>query len=288
MADEALKKMLADIGLSGIETDIYIILFQHPGLTGYRIAAHISKPVANTYKALNHLENKGLVVCSESTGTKEYSAIDFSEYMDRLESEMRQKREKILSRLKEMKVVQKNFGSFNLTDKTQVYERAKTMINTAKDVLLADIFPIPFAELKPALEAKEKDKSVDMRIKLYQEEDLECRNLTIAFNGDVIIDGWIGNWLIICKDSEEILIVSFSKDSDQLMHAVWSTDPFLCFAVYNGMVNEFMLIDLLNYHHRNKVFDSDTINKIWKNYHSVFDYETEVGNRIMKTVFGHQ
>ncbi len=288
MQDDILKKLLTESGLSGIETDIYITLFQQPGLTGYKIAGQISKPVANTYKALNHLEAKGLVVYSEASGTKEYSAIDFSEYSDRLENEFTRKKELIIKRLKNLRVEQKNFGSYNLTGKNQVYEKARALISSARDVLLVDIFPIPCEELKDSLKEKGKDKALDFRVKFYEEETLEGPRTTAAFNGAEIIEGWIGNWLIICKDSEEVLIACFSRESDQLLHAVWTTDPFLCFTIYNGMVNEFMLIDILNQQHHNKRIDSETIGRIHKHYKSVFDFETEVGNRIMKNVFGHK
>ena len=285
MKDHNLKQILIELGLSSIESDIYIVLFQQSGLTGYKIASLISKPVANTYKALNHLVTKGLVVFSEADGSKAYSAIDFNEYTDRLENEFQHKKNTAMKRLRGLKVVSKNFGSFNLSEKAQVYEKAKSLIKSAAEILLIDIFPIPLKELKQVLEEKDKDDRVDCRIKIYSDEDLECRNKTVSYNGEEIVRDWIGNWLIICKDSQEVLIASFSKDSDELMHAIWSTDPFICFTIYNGMANEFMLIDILSHQHKYNSIDSKTIGQIGNRYENIFSFEVDTGNKIMKNVF---
>lgn len=288
MKEAKLKKLLGELGLSSIETEAYLVLVQQPGLTGYKIAGLISKPVANTYTALNHLESKGLVVYSEAGGTKAYTAIDFHEYTDRLESELKEKKEAIIEELKSLRVIQKDFGSYNLSDRNQVYERGRSLIKSAEDVLLIDIFPLPFRELKETIEKKALDEKIEMKVKLYEDEALECPNKIVAYNGKKIVDSWIGNWLIICKDTTEVLIASFSKESDKLLHAIWSTDPFICFIVYNGLANEFELIEILNHQHRHKNIDSDIIERISNCYQTVYNYEMVAGNRIMRDVFGEK
>lgn len=277
--------MLNELGLNNSEAEIYLTLLLKPNLTGYKIAREISKPVANTYKGLNQLANKGLVVFSESDGVRLYSVLDINEYMDRMENELKQKRDKVVSALKKVEVKNKEFGNYNLSDDNQVYEKAKTLIVKSTDVLLIDCFPIPFEHLKETIEKKQTESNLNIRLKLYTDSHSPCKKTTVAYNGNQIIEEWIGHWLIICKDSEETLIASFSKQEGKLMHAVWSTDPFICFIIYNGLVNEFMLIDILNIVHRNKEIHTKELNDIHRQYKSLYDYEVNAGNKIMQTVF---
>lgn len=284
MSLESLKDMLKDIGLNNLESEIYLTLVQMPGITGYKVASLISKAVANTYKALNQLENKGLVVCSESDGSKAYSAIQIDEYLDRLENEFAEKRKNILIKMNEIKVKQTSFGNYYLTDKNQVFERAKMMINTANVALLIDVFPYPFSEIKTTIEQKSLDKKINLHLKLYNHDEINCVNVIHAFNGERVIQELHGSWLIICKDSSESLICVFNRETNELLHAVWSTDPFLCLTLFNGLANEFMLIDILAklyQDNKNKNLLEETNNK----YQQVFDFESVIANKFVKELF---
>jgi len=55
-------KALADLGFTNLEAEIYAFLLQESPATGYRIAQAIGKPAANTYKAIQSLEQKGAVI----------------------------------------------------------------------------------------------------------------------------------------------------------------------------------------------------------------------------------
>lgn len=282
---DQIKDLLKDIGMNNLETDIYVALLQKPGMTGYKIAGAISKPVANTYKALSQLENKGLVVCSESDGNKSYSTIDISEYMDRLEHEFRNKREKIVNEIKQLSIPERNFGSYNLTDKQQVIERAKSIIISTKDVLMIDSFPLPYEALKDTIAQKENVNDSDIRLKLYHQTEQICKHTLFSYSGDLHLEAWIGQWLTICKDSDEVLVACFNSESDDLIHAIWTTDPLICFSVFNGMVNEYMLIEILNQVYEKQNTNCEQIKIIHKNYVPLFDYEGVIGNKIMKTFF---
>lgn len=285
MSIEILKDMLKDIGLNNLESEIYITLVQMPGITGYKIAGLISKAIANTYKALNQLENKGLVVCSESDGSKAYSAIQIDEYLDRLEYEFSEKRKNIVLKMNEIKTKQTSFGNYNLTDKNQVFERAKTMINNAKNVLLVDVFPKPYDQIKISIDKRIEDKGLDIRLKLYNQDNSDCKNVINAFNGEEIVNESDGSWLIVCRDSVESLICVFNKDTDELIHAVWSTDPFLCLTLYNGLANEFMLIEVIAKSYQIPDMYNNFIKDIHLSYNRLFSYESVIINKIIKDLF---
>jgi len=285
MTQNAIRDMLREFGLNNLEAEIYLVLVQHPGITGYKIAGILSKPVANTYKALNQLEGKGLIVCNEADGNKSFSAIKVEEYFDKLETDFKEKRKKIVEQINDITIPQKNFGNFNLTDLKQTYERAKHMIDSTREFILIDAFPIPYEILKESISTKNLRKDADIRLKLYHETEPVCDNIINSYNGEYIVNNWVGHWLCICRDGSESLIAAFSRDSQELIHAIWTTDPFICFTVYNGMLNEFMLIDILNNTYRGRNISCEEIAKINSCYNPLFVHEMNLGNRMFEILF---
>ena len=63
-------QLLSSFGFSDLEANAYINLLQEPGITGYRVAKNLGKPVANTYKALDSLIKKGLIIAEENDKNK--------------------------------------------------------------------------------------------------------------------------------------------------------------------------------------------------------------------------
>jgi len=230
-AEEILNELLKEVGMNNLEAEIYLTLLQKPGLTGYKIAGEISKPAANTYKALNQLETKGLVVYTETDSNKTYSVIDINEYMDKIANSFESKRKMINEQIKHLKTPQRNFGNFNLTDKALVIEKAKNLILNAEKILTVDIFPIPYNLLKESIQKKESEESAKIYLKLYHQTEQICKHTIDSYRGDDHIESWTGQWLILCRDGVESLIACFKRETEELIHAVWSTDPFISFCI---------------------------------------------------------
>ena len=268
-----------ELGLSHLEATVYMCLYRQPHTTGYKIAQTISKPVANTYKALQKLEKKGLIACSEYENTKLYDPIDLEEYLQRLESDLHQKKENLLNELKKIKKPEKSFSSFILNDLDQVYEKAKFMIAKSEETLLLDVFPTPF---KAVNDKYQKCKAKEKKIKIYHNPEENLENAIISFNKDFQMETWKAQWLIVSKDAEESLVAAVSHDGNQLFHAIWSTDPFLSFILYNGLANEFMLIEILNRSNEMKLETKNEIENIHKKYTKLFDFELKAGNKILQ------
>src|SRR5689334_12400249 len=56
---------LQSLDFSELEAAIYTFLLQESPATGYKIAHAIGKPVANTYKGISALQDKGAVLIDE-------------------------------------------------------------------------------------------------------------------------------------------------------------------------------------------------------------------------------
>ncbi len=84
-------KALADLGFTHLEAEIYAFLLQESPATGYRIAQAIGKPAANTYKAIQTLEQKGAVIVEDGT-SRMCRAISSEELLSQLSRDFESKR----------------------------------------------------------------------------------------------------------------------------------------------------------------------------------------------------
>src|SRR5580658_1612581 len=89
---------LADLGFTNLEAEIYAFLLQESPATGYRIAQAIGKPAANTYKAIQTLEQKGAVIV-EDGASRMCRAVSSDELLSRLTREFESKRISALTSL---------------------------------------------------------------------------------------------------------------------------------------------------------------------------------------------
>src|SRR3954447_5665376 len=93
---------LAVLGLTDLEAEVYCYLVEHSPATPYRIARDLGKPVANTYKAVQTLERKSLVVIDE-TKTRLCRAIEPNDVIKRFQDGFAQKLENAAQALSSLK-----------------------------------------------------------------------------------------------------------------------------------------------------------------------------------------
>ena len=93
--NERMLNLLTDIGFSNLEATIYITLLKEPGVTGYRVAKILGKPVPNTYKALDSLKKKGAVIADETSKSLQFTPLPIEEYLDQLEYSFKTRRKEI-------------------------------------------------------------------------------------------------------------------------------------------------------------------------------------------------
>src|SRR4051812_48967141 len=97
-----LVSALEELGLSGSEAAVYAYLVQHSPATGYRVAQAIGKPVANTYKTIASLEEKGAVLIDDGE-TRACRAVPAEEFLARLDSQFRDRRARAAREFTELK-----------------------------------------------------------------------------------------------------------------------------------------------------------------------------------------
>ncbi len=236
-----IRSLLAEVGFSGLEAEVYLALLKEPGATGYRVSAIIGKPAPNTYKALDSLRVKGAVLLDETVGAKAYSALPIGEYLDGLKRNLETRQQEIESELSELTVEPVETGIFKLTSVDQVYSRARSMIESARNVVLLDVFPAPLARLLPDIRRAAR-RGVNVFIKAYEHVEIKGCDVVAPKKGRPADLGiWNGDWLNVVVDCREYLMSFLKSESSGVHEAVWTRNAYLAVLSYNGVLHELVL-----------------------------------------------
>jgi sugar-specific transcriptional regulator TrmB len=236
---ERVQSLLAEVGFSGLEAEVYLALLREPCATGYRAAQMVGKPVANTYKALDSLRVKGAVVADETSGTRTYAALSIHEYLDGMRRNLETKQELIEQELKDVAATPMHGGIFELTNVEQVYERCRRLLRDAKSIALLDIDARPLHELRSELTTAAK-RGVKVLIKTYAPAEIPGCEI-LAPKKDVTHSFWNGDWLNVIIDWREYVQSFLKPNGTGVWEALWSRNPYLAVQVCNGCLNELIL-----------------------------------------------
>jgi sugar-specific transcriptional regulator TrmB len=230
-----LTKTLASLGFSEIEALVYLFLLSESPVTGYRVSHGIGKPTANTYKAISALQEKGAVLIDDGA-RRLVRAVPPRELLTRLErnfSRQCSNAEEVLSSIgKETS----DDRIWHLASSEQVFERARTMIAEAKDIILADIFPDQMRELRDAFNAA-ADRGLIVYVIVYEPVP-DARFDTVARPGALETLAWPGDQLNLVTDASQHLLCMFNRQSGAIHQAVWSNSPYLSCIQHNHLSME--------------------------------------------------
>ncbi|MBV8726930.1 MAG: TrmB family transcriptional regulator [Candidatus Eremiobacteraeota bacterium] len=224
---------LQKLGFTGLEATLYISLLTAPGSTGYALARAASKPVANTYKALETLERRGAVT-SQDGQARTYRAVPFMEVLNALSSDfaaLTAQAGKALSRLEK---TGEDDRVYRLTGRDVILERARALIASAKGVLLVDGFPSGLEAIVENLRSAVK-RGVAVHVKAYAPFTLRGARVATAVDGDAVMRRRSGTWLNLVIDYRESLIALLRDDRSS---AVWTANPYISFVYYSALSSE--------------------------------------------------
>ncbi len=240
-----INKPLMEIGFSDLESQVYLTLLQQPGITGYKIAQILGKPVPNTYNALDALQKKGVVLSSHSGKSKRYSVLPVRDYLDQLERDFKTKRTRIEKALVAVKPLPLQEGVYRIDNIEQFYQRAVGIMKGATEVIAVDACPGPLKKIFESL--VEISKGAPRVIaKIYAAQDIpSCETVVYDISGTVF-ESWPVEWLHVFVDGREHVMGLFDKEDGRLVESVWSNSPYLSMMAYNGFMCEIVLSQLIN------------------------------------------
>ncbi len=235
---ESVIDHLSELGFSGAEAAVYVALLQEPKATGYRIARLASKPVPNTYKALDALHKKGAIIVDETGRGRTYTALPVREFFEAMKRRLDTMRVHLEEELKGLTAGTVEGGIYQLTTPDQVYGRAKTMLREAKGVALVDIFPRPLVRLRGDLEAAAK-RGLKIWMMIYEPGEVKGCEVIAPKKPASQLEVWKVDWMNVVVDSREALYSLLKKDGAAVERAVWIKDPHLALQAFSGMFHEF-------------------------------------------------
>jgi HTH-type transcriptional regulator, sugar sensing transcriptional regulator len=241
MRKSALDSPLSLFGFNALEQQAYAALLQAPGQTGYKLAQTLRKPVANIYKALESLLEKGAVLVEDGDPAV-YRATPIAELFDTLESELRKQRKAALRQLG-ARIPPQDERVYRLGSREQTIQRARGMIASSKRVLLLDVFPNLVSELAPEISAAAA-RGVNIAGQIYAPAQFSGTMLTVRSERDQVLQRWAGDWMNLVADGQELLISVLERSGKGLHQAVWTRSPYLVWSYHSALYAEILLTRL--------------------------------------------
>jgi sugar-specific transcriptional regulator TrmB len=229
---------LSFLGLNALEQQAYAALLRNPAQTGYKLAQTLKKPVANIYKALESLLDKGAVLVEDGDPAV-YRATPIKEMFDTLEGELRQQRKTALRKFAARNPVPDE-RVYRLGSREQTIQRARNIISSCKEILLLDIFPNLVAELSEEISAAAA-RGVNIAGLIYGPTKVSGTKLTLRPDGDQVLQRWAGDWMNVVADGQELLISVLERSGKQVYQAVWTRSPYLVWSFHSALYAEILL-----------------------------------------------
>ncbi|MCF7913496.1 MAG: hypothetical protein K9M99_13300 [Candidatus Cloacimonetes bacterium] len=232
---------LVKIGLREIEAEIYLVLLREPDITAYKVAKIISKPKTTIYKALDIMQNEGLIQGNQAAQPLTYSAIPITEYLDEKEKKFSATREEVEEELKDIKQIKANTGIFPITQLSQAFSKAQEVISGSEEVILIACTTLTEPEIIDAIQ-----QTANRGVKVFIQSFKTIPGLMgveyVSSHFDEEISQNISyNWLEIFSDGKEYFLSLLSPDFKQLYKAQWCNDPYTSILTYNANVGSFIL-----------------------------------------------
>lgn len=233
---------LTALGFTETEALVYCELLRESPATGYRLAQAVGKAAANTYQALASLAQKGAVMVDESDG-KSFRAVPPAELLAALAASFEDRRRAAAAVLERLGRPAEDDRIYLLKSAEQVMQRARAMIDGAREIVIFDLFPEPFGALLPAL-ARAVERGVMVGGITYGSAAATPTSFVVVRGPDHIVRSWPGLQVTIVADAREHLAALLSHDGESVMHGTWSDSAWLACIHHNGLACEMRLLSI--------------------------------------------
>lgn len=235
MSQADAAKALAELGFTGLESEIYAFLVRESPATGYRIAQAIGKPVANTYKAIQTLQAKGAIEVEDGE-TRLCRAVPSAELLDRLGREFESRRAQAKDLLGKLGTPPLDDRIYQLRSATQVLQRARETVQTAKRVVLLAAPRATVLDLTDAIAAATA-RGVQVLVKTTGEVTLAKVEVFVATRADDLVHH--SQFLRLVADGEQLLSAHLNEENTT---ALWTRNPALALPAHEGLAAEISLL----------------------------------------------
>lgn len=226
--------LLGELGLGGYEARAYLTLLRQGPLTGYQLAKASGIPRANIYAVLRRLEERGAVVAVQAESGRSYRAVDFREFLARLERSFELRLRQVARALD--RAVRAADGLlavgayvYNFTGYANLVAQAGRLIESARRQLLVSGWEPELEKLAPALNlAQERRAAVTLvcmsgctapcgrcpgRVYRYRlGEAGDCRWLLVITDGRELVAGQVeADGRVVGTSTRQQLLVAIAS-----------------------------------------------------------------------------
>jgi sugar-specific transcriptional regulator TrmB len=227
---------LVALGFTELEAEVYVFLLREPQATGYRVAQGIGRTAANTYKALEALEKRGAVMM-EDAEPRRCRAVPPAELLRGLERAFTRHQQKAAQALSRIGSDAGDDRVYQLRTPAQVYERCRTVLAGARQIVLMDVFPAPLAELREAVE-EAIGRGVRVAVLAYEPVAVDGAEVVLNHEAENVRGHWPGQWVNLAADSTQQVHALMTPDGAEVVHATWSGSAFLAHLYQSGLLGE--------------------------------------------------
>jgi sugar-specific transcriptional regulator TrmB len=227
---------LSALGFTEIEALVYSCLVERSSATGYQIARAIGKAVANTYKALHSLQEKGAVVIDTTGESRACRAVPSAELLERLRNRFEKEHAAAAVALASLHAAEPAGGVYSLTSVEQVFDRFALLVDKAEDIVLLDAFPAVIRRVAPILE-RAAARGVIVVVQVYEEVTLKGVDTILATTAADTLRRWADEWTCLIVDGSEYLFAYIGRDGTTVRQAIWSDTAFISWVQYSYLGN---------------------------------------------------
>lgn len=242
MPDNKGKEALMNLGFTGLEADIYTFLLSEPPSTGYRISQATGKPVANTYKAIESLYQKGMILVEEGE-SRFCRAVPLKEVLSRLERDHKNRLRDAETVLENLERAEDDERIYHIDSREQVFERLRSMLERAGEVVMLDLFPLMFEEFRGDIE-RTVSRGVEVNLIAYEDVKIKGVNVMVDPRGHGVYERWPVQVIDVVIDAREQLLSYLSIDGAKVHEAIWSTNIYLSWLQHISIISEFSLLGI--------------------------------------------
>lgn len=242
MAKGRSQQYLVDLGLTGLEAEVFTFLLTESPATGYRVAQAIGKPAANTYKAIESLEKKGAVLV-ERGANRLCRAVSPDELLAGIERRFLETKKRAQAALATVDPPADDDHVYAMKTRRQVLERCRSMLARASEVALVDAFPEPLASLRADIE-ESASRGVSVYVKAYATAEIRGAGVALFPGGRLVLERWPGHWINVVVDGGEYLLAFLTPDGDGVHQAVWSNSAYLSWVYHSSLAAEIAMAEV--------------------------------------------
>jgi len=237
-----IEKMLMGVGFTQLESSVYLYLLKEGSHTGYAIAKGIDKAVANVYKAIDSLTQKGGIEQTSGSG-KQCVAVPWKRLLDGESEKYNNNISALSSLLEKLPEPQNDEQIYQIKSADQLRQHSVQMVDGAKHIILSSLEPGVLHWLsEPLIQAAQR--GVEVRVKLYELADLPGVHTIVRQNGAEGYRKTEDIQLSICVDGAEMLNAILNLDKSRVIQAFRTKSALMTLMAYDQLLYEFVLTEL--------------------------------------------